>query len=53
MDDILEPLRPGREGPLGLVLGMGLTTEEYNTFPQQLPPNSLMQILCLREFKNN
>jgi hypothetical protein len=37
MDEILEPLRPGRAGPMGLVLGLGLTTKEYNTFPQQEP----------------
>jgi hypothetical protein len=33
MDEILEPLRPGRAGPMGLVLGLGLATEEYNIFP--------------------
>lgn len=38
---------------MGLVLGLGLAIEEYNIFPNSYPPNSLMQILSLREFKNN
>ncbi len=35
MDEILEPLRPSRAGPMGLVLGLGLDTEEYNIFPNK------------------
>jgi hypothetical protein len=56
MDEILEPLRPGRAGPLGLVHGLGLTTEEYNTFPQQEPITSChisLRILHFFFFKKN
>jgi hypothetical protein len=32
-----EPLWPGRADPMGLVLGLGLTTEEANIFPNSYP----------------
>jgi hypothetical protein len=49
----LEPLWPCRVDPMGLVFGLGLATEEANIFPNSLPPNSLMQILCVSELSYN
>jgi hypothetical protein len=37
MDEILEPLWPGRANPMGLVFELGLATEEYNIFPNSYP----------------
>jgi hypothetical protein len=49
----LEPFWPGRVNQMGLVFGLGLATEEANIFTNSLPPNSLMQILCLSELSYN
>jgi hypothetical protein len=38
MDEILEPLWPGRTDSMGFVFGLGLATEEYNIFPNSYPP---------------
>jgi hypothetical protein len=48
MDEILEPLRSGRASPMGLVLGLGLATEEYNIFPNSYPQFSYANFVFKR-----
>jgi hypothetical protein len=49
----LEPFWPGLVDPVGLVFRLSLAIEEDSIFPNNLPPNSLMQIFCVSELTYN